>query len=156
MPTRESISIRPSVLYYGTPVALITTLSPDGRTNISPMSSSWALDDRVILGLGSDGQCIANLDREKQCVINVPSAELWTQVERIARKTGRKDVPADKAALGYRYDGDKFATAELSAVQSECVRAPRLKNRTPCRTSPSVTPVAMKRRSWPGARSSVR
>ncbi len=49
----EHISINPTVLYIGTPVALITTLNIDGTTNISPMSSSWALFDRVVLGMSS-------------------------------------------------------------------------------------------------------
>jgi len=34
------------VLYFGTPVALITTVNPDGSSNISPISSAWALGDR--------------------------------------------------------------------------------------------------------------
>jgi len=31
-------SIDPKILYFGTPVALITTLGEDGRSNIGPMS----------------------------------------------------------------------------------------------------------------------
>ena len=50
---KEHIEIRPSVLYVGTPVVLITSLNPDGTTNISPMSSVWALTDRVVLGMSS-------------------------------------------------------------------------------------------------------
>ncbi|MGE5704689.1 MAG: flavin reductase family protein, partial [Clostridia bacterium] len=38
--TRE---IKPSILYYGTPVILLTTQNEDGSSNISPLSSSWAL-----------------------------------------------------------------------------------------------------------------
>ncbi|MBB3291278.1 MULTISPECIES: hypothetical protein [unclassified Rhizobium] len=38
---REHIEIQPSVLYVGTPIVLITSLNPDGTTNISPMSSVW-------------------------------------------------------------------------------------------------------------------
>ena len=52
----EHITIRPSVLYVGTPVALVTTLNADGTTNISPMSSAWALADRVVLGMTSTSQ----------------------------------------------------------------------------------------------------
>jgi flavin reductase (DIM6/NTAB) family NADH-FMN oxidoreductase RutF len=48
--------IEPSVLYVGTPVALITSLNPDGSPNISPMSSAWALGDRVVLGLATGGR----------------------------------------------------------------------------------------------------
>ncbi len=49
----EHIEIMPSVLYVGTPVVLITTLNPDGTTNISPMSSAWMLFDRAVLGTTS-------------------------------------------------------------------------------------------------------
>ena len=48
------------VLYFGTPVALITTVNPDGSSNISPISSAWALGDRYMLGLGADGQAVAD------------------------------------------------------------------------------------------------
>jgi flavin reductase (DIM6/NTAB) family NADH-FMN oxidoreductase RutF len=44
--------ITPSVLYPGTPVLLMTTLNDDGSSNISPLSSFWALGNRVVLGLG--------------------------------------------------------------------------------------------------------
>ena len=33
-------TVRPPVLYIGTPVALITTCNEDGTANISPMSSA--------------------------------------------------------------------------------------------------------------------
>ncbi|GAN77081.1 hypothetical protein [Acidisphaera rubrifaciens] len=52
-PDADHITITPSVLYVGTPVALITTLNPDGTTTISPMSSAWMLFDRVVLGMTS-------------------------------------------------------------------------------------------------------
>ena len=44
--------INPKILYYGTPVILLTTLNEDGTVNISPLSSSWALGDCIILGIG--------------------------------------------------------------------------------------------------------
>ena len=52
----DSVLIRPSILYFGTPVVLITTRNPDGSTNITPMSSAWALADRVVIGLAGGGQ----------------------------------------------------------------------------------------------------
>lgn len=36
-------TIEPKILYFGTPVALITTVDGDGKANIGPMSSVWAL-----------------------------------------------------------------------------------------------------------------
>lgn len=52
----DHVTIEPSILYFGTPVVLITTLNEDGTANISPMSSAWALGRTVVLGLGASGQ----------------------------------------------------------------------------------------------------
>src|SRR5215213_6740804 len=59
--------INPSILYVGTPVALITTLNADGTPNISPMSSAWALGDRVVLGMSTGSQGSENAVREGEC-----------------------------------------------------------------------------------------
>jgi len=37
------LTIQPKILYFGTPVALITTVDVDGNANIGPISSAWAL-----------------------------------------------------------------------------------------------------------------
>lgn len=42
---QNSKIIQPSILYYGTPVILLSTMNEDGSTNLSPLSSSWALGD---------------------------------------------------------------------------------------------------------------
>jgi flavin reductase (DIM6/NTAB) family NADH-FMN oxidoreductase RutF len=121
-----SIPIHPSILYYGTPVALITTLNPDGTPNISPMSSSFALGDRVVLGMAETGQGLDNLRRSGECVINLPGAALHEAVEKLAPTTGRDPVPADKRAIGYRHVADKFGCAGLTPLPSERVAPPRI------------------------------
>ncbi|MBV8767865.1 MAG: flavin reductase family protein [Hyphomicrobiales bacterium] len=122
----ETLTIKPSILYFGTPVVLITTLNPDATVNISPMSSAWALGDRVVLGCTASGQGIENLRRERECVLNFPSPKLWRNVERIARATGKHDVPPEKAAIGYEFVADKFALAKLAPTPSETVEPPRI------------------------------
>src|SRR5207245_1690755 len=64
--------------------------------------------------------------REKECALNFPSSALWRHVERIARATGRPDVPPAKAAIGYQYVPDKFALGGFSAIPSETVAPPRI------------------------------
>jgi flavin reductase (DIM6/NTAB) family NADH-FMN oxidoreductase RutF len=118
--------INPSVLYVGTPVALVTSLNPDGSPNISPMSSAWALADRVVLGLATGGQGSENIVREGECVINFAPAHLWERVERLARTTGRNPVPDHKAAAGYRHEPRKFESAGLTPLASDIVRPPRI------------------------------
>jgi flavin reductase (DIM6/NTAB) family NADH-FMN oxidoreductase RutF len=125
-PMSRHIVIEPSILYVGTPVALVSSLNPDGTPNISPMSSVWMLADRAVLGLTSTSQGRANIVREGELVINFPSADLWPKVEAIARATGRNPVPPHKEKIGYVYAPDKFDLAGLTPQASDLVRPPRL------------------------------
>ena len=124
--TPPHLTIEPSVLYYGTPVSLISTLNPDGSPNLSPMSSSWALGNRIILGMATNGRGFLNIERTMECVINMPSPELWKQVECIADTTGIDPVPGYKVAMGYRFEPKKFECAGLTPLASEVVAAPRV------------------------------
>jgi flavin reductase (DIM6/NTAB) family NADH-FMN oxidoreductase RutF len=126
VPVRQTLAIRPPVLYFGTPVILLTTTNLDGTTNITPMSSAWALADRVVLGLGSASQGAANLRERRECVINVACAELWGQIELLARVTGRIEVPPHKVRLGYKYAADKFGLAGFTSFPSETVLPSRI------------------------------
>ncbi|MFZ0291428.1 MAG: flavin reductase [Candidatus Sulfotelmatobacter sp.] len=89
-------TIEPTVLYFGTPVALISTMNPDGTANLAPMSSAWWLGWSCMLGLGQMGQTSDNLIRTRECVINLPSEDLVTQVDRLALTTGKDPVPDKK------------------------------------------------------------
>ena len=119
-------TVNPPVLYVGTPVALITTQNEDGTANISPMSSVWALYDRLVCGMSSSSQCHENILREMECVINYPSAAQWTLVEKMARATGKEQVPASKAEIGYEYVKDKFSLSGFTSLSSETVKPPRI------------------------------
>lgn len=125
MPKRH-ISIKPPILYFGTPVVLVVTSNEDGSANITPISSAWALGQRVVLGFGMTGKGINNLLRSGECTLNFPSADLWGCVERIARTTGLLPVPDDKAAAGYVHASDKFSLGGFSEAASIAVRAPRI------------------------------
>jgi flavin reductase (DIM6/NTAB) family NADH-FMN oxidoreductase RutF len=74
-------TIDPAILYFGTPVALISTLNPDGTPNLAPMSSAWWLSWTCMLGLGQLGQTPDNLIRTRECVINLPQEELPPRVD---------------------------------------------------------------------------
>ena len=45
------IPIEPSILYFGTPVVLVSTLNPDGSSNVAPISSAWWLRWNCMLGM---------------------------------------------------------------------------------------------------------
>jgi flavin reductase (DIM6/NTAB) family NADH-FMN oxidoreductase RutF len=119
-------TIEPTILYFGTPVALISTLNEDGSPNLAPMSSAWWLGWTCMVGLGQTGQTSENLMRTRECVINLPSASLASNVDRLAMTTGKNPVPGRKRAWGYRYERDKFGLADLTPVASETVLAPRV------------------------------
>jgi flavin reductase (DIM6/NTAB) family NADH-FMN oxidoreductase RutF len=79
-----------------------------------------------MLGLADSGQTAANLRRERQCVLNLAPSSIAEAVDRLALTTGAPVVPAYKAAMGYRYAPDKFATAGLTEQAAELVAAPRV------------------------------
>lgn len=119
--------IKPKIMYYGTPTLLLNTLNEDGSTNISPMSSSWALGDCIVLGIGLGGKAIKNLRRHNECVINLPSPNLWRNVEKISSFTGMREIPQYKKEIGFTYKKDKYQAAELTALKSKTVLPTRIK-----------------------------
>lgn len=119
-------TIEPNILYFGTPVALISTLNPDGSPNLAPMSSVWWLGWSCMLGLGQMGQTSENLIRTRECVINLPSEDLVTNVDRLALTTGRNPVPEKKQQWGYRYEPEKFQVSGFTALKSHSVAPPRV------------------------------
>jgi flavin reductase (DIM6/NTAB) family NADH-FMN oxidoreductase RutF len=118
-------AIDPKILYFGTPVALITTNNEQGRTNIGPMSSVWALGWTVMLGLECASKTYQNLITQKECVINFPPAGLFDRVEKIADLTGANPIPDYKKGR-YKYDEDKFASGGFTKLKSEQVQPPRI------------------------------
>jgi flavin reductase (DIM6/NTAB) family NADH-FMN oxidoreductase RutF len=119
-------TIEPTILYFGTPVALISTLNEDGTPNIAPMSSAWWLGWSCMLGLGSMGKTSDNLIRTRECVINLPSDAQVAHVDRLALTTGKNPVPERKVGWGYRYEPDKLGLSGLTPMASLDVRPPRI------------------------------
>jgi len=115
----------PPILYFGTPVVLISTINDDGSFNLAPMSSAFWLGWRCVLGLSALSRTTLNMQRERQCVLNLASVDNVEAVNRLAKTTGAHPVPAVKQRRGYRYVREKFATAGLTAVPAQTVRPPR-------------------------------
>jgi flavin reductase (DIM6/NTAB) family NADH-FMN oxidoreductase RutF len=116
----------PSILYFGTPVALLSTTNEDGSYNLAPMSSIFWLGWRCVLGLAAPSKTTQNILRTGQCVINLPSMNQVAGVNLLARTTGSNPVPEGKLRKGYRYEKDKFGIAGFTPVPSERVAAPRV------------------------------
>lgn len=117
-------TIDPKILYFGTPVVLISTLNEDGTPNLAPMSSAWWINQSGMLGMGKKSKTVENLDRERECVLNLPSEQLVRAVDKLALLTGKNPVPEAKANMGYRYEKDKFGKADLTPAKSHLVKPP--------------------------------
>lgn len=120
-------TIDPAILYFGTPVVLVSSTNEDGSANLAPMSSAWWLGRSCLLGFGARSHTPANILRTGECVLNLPSVEQVAAVDRLARTTGSDPVPAHKQMMGYRFERDKFGVAGLHAEASELVRPPRVR-----------------------------
>lgn len=119
-------TIMPTILYFGNPVAIVSSINQDRTPNLAPISSFWELGWTMVLGLLSDTQTLDNLQREADCVVNIPSPDVWRAVERLAPLTGKNPVPPEKAAK-FHFEADKFGAAGLTRLPSELVKAPRVK-----------------------------
>jgi flavin reductase (DIM6/NTAB) family NADH-FMN oxidoreductase RutF len=106
--------LSPKMLYFGTPVILVSSLNADGTTNIAPMSSAWWVGKTAMLGLSVHSQTVRNLEQRPACVLNLVDGGMVDAIDRIALLTGRPDVPEYKQARGYTWEPDKFAAAGLS------------------------------------------
>jgi flavin reductase (DIM6/NTAB) family NADH-FMN oxidoreductase RutF len=121
------VQVDPAILYFGTPVVLISTLNEDGSPNLAPMSSAWWLGKSCMLGLGARSHTPANLLRTGECVLNLPSVDQVAAVDRLARTTGSDPVPPHKVAMGYRHVRDKFRAAGLTPLAALDVQPPRVR-----------------------------
>lgn len=122
----EHSVIDPAILYFGTPVALLSSVAADGTPNTAPMSSVFWLGRTALLGMGARSRTARNLRETGECVINLPSADLVAAVDALALTTARSPVPPGKAAAGYRYEAEKLRRAGLHARRAATVRAERI------------------------------
>jgi flavin reductase (DIM6/NTAB) family NADH-FMN oxidoreductase RutF len=121
------ITSEPSILYFGTPVIVITSENENGTYNLAPISSVFWLGWRCIIGIGLASQTAQNLIRKGECVINLPSENEVEHVDKLALLTGRNPVPEKKLLKGYRYEPDKFSACGFTAMPSEFISIPSVK-----------------------------
>jgi len=121
------INSEPPILYFGTPVVLISTLNENGSYNLAPMSSAFWLGWRCLLGLGAYSKTAQNMLRTGECVLNLPSVNEVAAVNRLALTTGSDPVPEYKRLKGYRHEADKFGIAGLTPLASQTVAPPRVR-----------------------------
>lgn len=79
-----------------------------------------------MLGILDETKTKENLARHPECVVNLPSPELWQNVEKLAPLTGKCPVPEIKAKQ-FRFEADKFGAAGLHELASDAVRPSRVR-----------------------------
>lgn len=120
------VTVDPAILYFGTPVVLLSSTNEDGTTNLMPMSSVFWLGRSAVLGIGARSQTASNLRRHPELVMNLASPSNVGHVDRLALTTGRPDVSPWKSQAGYVHVADKFAAAGLTPLASATVRPQRV------------------------------
>jgi flavin reductase (DIM6/NTAB) family NADH-FMN oxidoreductase RutF len=120
----QHIEISPAILYWGTPVCLISTVNPDGSYNVAPMSSVFWLGHSCMLGLETGSQTTQNILRTNICTLNLASDDLQEAVNAIAKTTGTDPVPPSKLTRGYTHVKDKFGHAKLTPLSSDKIDVP--------------------------------
>jgi flavin reductase (DIM6/NTAB) family NADH-FMN oxidoreductase RutF len=115
----------PSILYFGTPVVLLSTENENGSFNLAPISSAFWLGWRCMIGISAFSKTTENLLRTRECVLNLPSVNEVQAVNRLALTTGSDPVPEGKVLKGYRFEQDKFGVAGLTQGPSDIVRPAR-------------------------------
>jgi len=117
---------KPEILYFGTPVVLISTCNEDGTANLAPISSVFWLGWRCVVGISGFSKTTENMIRTRECVLNLPSVKEVSQVNLLARTTGSNPVPPGKKDKGYNYVHDKFGISGFTPVPSLTVMPPRV------------------------------
>ena len=105
---------------------LVSTENPAGTFNLAPMSSAWWVGTTCLLGLDETSATTLNLRRTGEVVLNLPDAAMAGPVNRLALTTGTPVVPQHKVAKGYLHVADKFSHSQLTPVESDLVRPPRV------------------------------
>jgi flavin reductase (DIM6/NTAB) family NADH-FMN oxidoreductase RutF len=118
--------IQPTILYFGTPFVLLSTVNEDGSFNLAPISSAWWFSQHCVSGLATAFKTTQSLLRIGQCVLNLSADTTMVQMDRVAGTTGSDPVPDGKAPRGYRFLRKKFATAGLTPIPSLTVMASRV------------------------------
>jgi flavin reductase (DIM6/NTAB) family NADH-FMN oxidoreductase RutF len=122
--TTAHVTINPKILYFGTPVVLLSTVNPDGSPNLAPISSVFWLGRQAMLGINRNSQSWANLDRTREVAVALPSADQVDAVNRLALTTGRNPLSERQQRRGYRHVADKFGVSGLTPMPADLIAPP--------------------------------
>jgi flavin reductase (DIM6/NTAB) family NADH-FMN oxidoreductase RutF len=121
---RTHVVTDPAILYFGTPVVLLSTVNPDGSPNLAPISSVYWLGHQAMLGINRNSQSWANLDRTREVAVALPSTGQVDAVNRLALTTCRDLLSERQQRRGYRHVADKFGISGLTPVPADLIAPP--------------------------------
>ena len=108
----------PAILYFGTPVVLISTLNEDGSPNLAPMSSAWWLGWGCMLGLTSGSRTNAKSPADRPVRSQSALGRPCPSRQSVGDDDRSNPVPRYKEIMGFQYVADKFARAGLATRSS--------------------------------------
>lgn len=97
-------NVKLSSFYYDFPVFLVTTTdNSNGNINVSSVSSSISLGDKIIIGVTKGSKTCSNLLSGSDVVINIPDYKLWEKVEDLGKLTGSDTLSEGRLNGAFRY-----------------------------------------------------
>jgi len=109
LPQSKKVELHTDKLYYGFPILLLGYKDEKQGYNYTTTSSSYTLDDMLVVGVWKLGNAIKQIESVGCFTVNVPSETLMDEIEVGGLNTGI----------------DKFKLAsKLSVTQSEKIDAP--------------------------------
>ncbi|KAI0879788.1 uncharacterized protein GGS22DRAFT_176720 [Annulohypoxylon maeteangense] len=126
MSSAKHTIISPAILYWGTPVVLVTSENEDGTSNIAPISSAWWLGHSCLMGIDAESKTTRNIIRTNECVLNLPSDSMGDYVNKLADTTGSNPVSDSKTSRNYKFVKDKWTRAGLHSQTSDFVTPLRI------------------------------
>ncbi|UNI22902.1 hypothetical protein JDV02_008746 [Purpureocillium takamizusanense] len=125
--TQTHSVISPAILYWGTPVVLVSSENEDGTHNLCAISSAFWLGHRCVLGFGAGSKTPQNILRTGQCVVCLPDDAMVGPVNALASTTGSETPSPSKLARGYRFVRDKWSCAGVTPQPADLVRPARVR-----------------------------
>src|SRR5262249_51611474 len=116
----DYLEVSPNILYFCTPVALLTSMNPDGSVNDAAMPSASALGWSLRVGLGAGGAAVRTLAAHPEVVVNVRGRVLMRAPDELGYLTAMNPVPAHKQAYA-RHEPDKISAVGLATLPSVSV-----------------------------------
>ncbi|ELY3087838.1 flavin reductase [Klebsiella aerogenes] len=111
--------------YYGSSVLLISTEDKEtGEINLAPVSSSFALGTKLIVGIVKGSKTYHNLRSGSDASVSLPDGPLWDNVERLGKLTGNDTLSDNQRHWGVMVCTDKFAAVGLHPEPAESITPP--------------------------------